>query len=322
VHLLLGLSTVLTALAIGYLALHLQHRVMHWTGRRQIPFFILAVPVLSLALTAGALWHFSGLTCFLGAPPLDDAAGLAVPVGMGLIALGALALGLARLIIMQRFAAHGVDAGAELQGLADRLADGLGVPHPRVLVRLSSHPVAFTCGIFRPAIVLSTWMIEHLDPQEQESVLAHELAHALRRDYLGIWLATVLRDAFFYLPTSRAAYRQLWNEREPACDDLAAALTRRPLALASALAKVWHEAVSDGPTLLAVPNLAVPAVNLEDRIRRLIDWTPPGSDQPPRPSSLRAMLGGATLTFGGLPLVNLALVLAPMGCGPLLRMLG
>lgn len=321
-HVLLGLSTILVACVIGYLGLHFQRRLTGWAERRQVQFFILAAPVLSLGLNAGALWHLSGRTCFLGAPPWDDAVGLALPVGIGLIALGGLGLGVARFTMMHRFATRGTVASPELQNLADRLADDLGVPHPRVLVRASGHPVAFTCGVFRPTIVLSTWMIEHLDPQERESVLAHELAHALRRDYLGLWLATVLRDAFFYLPTSRAAYRQLWNEKEPACDDLAATLTQRPLALASALAKVWQEAVSDRPTLLAVPSLAAPGADLEDRIHRLIDWTSPVDDQTSRGHGLRAILGGAAITLGGLPLLNVALLLVPMGCGPLLRLLG
>ena len=52
-----------------------------------------------------------------------------------------------------------------------------------------------------------------------------------------MWLATVLRDAFFYLPTSWAAYRQLSHEKELICDDLAIGSTHRPLALASALAR-------------------------------------------------------------------------------------
>ena len=57
---------------------------------------------------------------------------------------------------------------------------------------------------------------------------------------LVIWFATVLRDAFFYLPTSRVAYHQLQHEKELACDDLAVGVTHWPLALASALAKAWQ----------------------------------------------------------------------------------
>ncbi len=85
-----------------------------------------------------------------------------------------------------------------------------------------------------------TWMIEHLDRRELEAVLAHELEHAARHDSLVIWFATVLRDAFFYLPTSRVAYHQLQHEKELACDDLAVGVTHWPLALASALAKAWQ----------------------------------------------------------------------------------
>ena len=94
-------------------------------------------------------------------------------------------------------------------------------------------------------MLLSTWMVDHLDQQELEAVLMHELVHVRRRDYLLNWVALLLRDAFFYLPTSRIAYRQLHYEKELASDDLVAQSTKRPLALASALTKVWLSLVDD-----------------------------------------------------------------------------
>ncbi|GHO95812.1 hypothetical protein KSF_058600 [Reticulibacter mediterranei] len=53
----------------------------------------------------------------------------------------------------------------------------------------------------------------------------HELEHVARRDYLIMFLATVLRDAFFYMPTSWIAYRQLQREKELVCDDLTVGVT-------------------------------------------------------------------------------------------------
>src|SRR5439155_7584396 len=109
--------------------------------------------------------------------------------------------------------------------------------------------------------------------------LAHELGHVARRDYLVIWLATVLRDAFCYLPTSWAAYRQLQREKELACDDLAVAATNRPLALASALAKVWQQAVS-APTLATVQPFMEASEAIEGRIERLLAAPEAGASKP------------------------------------------
>src|SRR5260221_452291 len=131
------------------------------------------------------------------------------------------------------------------------------------------------CSYRSPAFLPSPWMDRHLDHPELEGVLAHELEHVGRRDYPVMWLATVLRDAFFYLPTSWAAYRQLSHEKELVCDDLAAGSTHRPLALASALAKVWQDAVEEPGFVrlgLAQPLLGA-GESINGRIERL--FAPP-----------------------------------------------
>ncbi len=76
-------------------------------------------------------------------------------------------------------------------------------------------------------------------------------------------------DAFFYLPTAHIAYRQLQGEKELACDDLAVGVTKRPLALASALAKVWNYALG-GPVPEAAQPFAEAGRDIEDRIARLM----------------------------------------------------
>ena len=126
-------------------------------------------------------------------------------------------------------------------------------------------------------MLISTWMVDHLDQQELEAVLMHELVHVHRCDYLLNWIALLLRDAFFYLPTSRIAYRQLQHEKELACDDLVVQATKRPLALASALTKVWLHLVDDSPstimqTLLGRSERAAGVGWVLGRPRRVIDW--------------------------------------------------
>jgi beta-lactamase regulating signal transducer with metallopeptidase domain len=189
-----------------------------------------------------------------------------------------------------------------------------------VLLYVYDRPLALTCGLFRPTVLLSTWMVEHLDRRELEAVLAHELEHVARRDYLVTWLATMLRDAFFYLPTSWAAYRQLQQEKELACDDLAAGATHRPLALASALAKVWQHAV-EGPRfarLGTAQSLTGVDESINDRIERLL-----ATPQPlPKTAPVRiGMWSGSIAALVGLLVLeaaNVAIMLTLMGCGPAL----
>src|SRR5207237_9461510 len=124
-----------------------------------------------------------------------------------------------------------------LQTFADNLAQRLGATRSRVLLYVYDRPLALTCGLFRPTVLLSTWMVQHRDRRELEAVLAHELEHVARRDYLVIWLATMLRDAFFSLPTSWALSRQHQQEQELVCNGPPRRGTSRPPALASALAQ-------------------------------------------------------------------------------------
>ena len=319
-HTLLALSSVLLVLLGGYVALHILRRQGVAVRRRDLQFLVLSAPVVSLGLGIGGLHHFAGRTCLIGAPSWDYILGVALPLLMGLTAVGGLGLGLIRLLLLYRVVARAsIPATAELQARVLQIADRVGVSRPRVQLCAYNRPLALTCGLWRPTVILSTWMIEHLDQREREAVLAHELAHVARRDYLVIWLATVLRDAFFYLPTSWAAYRQLQIEKEPACDDLAVTATKRPLALASALAKVWQQSVNV-PSFTAAQPLTGEGESIEHRIERLLAAPAPvqGNSGTNAQSRLLAVTVGASALGVLLTLqaVNVAVMLAPMGCGP------
>src|SRR5258708_1755873 len=269
-HTLLTLLSVFLVVAACYLAFGVLHRLEGWTSRRDLQFWVLVVPLISLILCIAALIHFVYQDCFFNAPTWDHLLAMALPISMGFIAFGSALLGVMRLMLISWFVArNSSQITPELQVLADHQADKLGLSHPRLLLRVYDRPLALTCGLWRPTLLLSTWMVEQLDRRELEAVFAHELAHIVRSDCLAIWLATMLRDAFFYLPTSRIAYRQLQQEKELACDDLAVRVTNRPLALASALAKVWNELVSE-PTFGIAQAFADRNDLIETRITRLM----------------------------------------------------
>ncbi len=125
----------------------------------------------------------------------------------------------------------------------------------------------------------------------------------------------VLRDAFWYLPTSRVAYRQLEQDKEPACDDLAVGVTRRPLALASALTKVWLQAVdgSATPSFEFAHHLEGKHPQIVERIERLMVK---------RASSLATVSAPSGLSIlsalGAIEVTILLLLFGIMACGPLL----
>ncbi|MBI3972973.1 MAG: M56 family metallopeptidase [Chloroflexi bacterium] len=337
-HTLLGVSSLVLVVLGGFLALAALRRLTHWSGRRELQLLVLAAPIISLGLGLGGLHHFAGRICFIGAPPWDYTLGVALPLAMSLVALGALGLGLVRLALLHRVVSRaGTFADQELQARADRLAEQLGLGRalrPRVLLCTCRRPLALTFGLGRPIVLISTWMLERLDRRELEAVLAHELGHVAQRDWLVMWLALVLRDAFFYLPTSWAAYRQLQSEKELACDDLAVGATRRPLALASALTKVWQHALgapafgpAGTPGIAGIVAAVEPLVGdgdvsqaIEARVVRLLGPTEPGAGTHHQHQHRRLVafgIGGSSLmALLALEAANAAVMLAPMGCGP------
>ncbi len=319
-HVLLGFFSMLLIFLGSYLLLRLLRRVNDWSQRRMMQLAVLAMPIVILGLGIGGLHHFIGRLCLTGIPFWDILLGVFLPLGMTAVALGAFGLGLVRLVLMRRVVArNSAFIHPDLQIRVNDLGQLLHSVRPRVLLCVYNRPVALTCGIFRPTILLSTWMVEHLDQRELEAVLVHEMEHVARRDYLVVWLSMVLRDAFFYVPTCRMAYRQLQHEKELACDELTARVTQRPLALASALAKVWQNAVAE-PRFAAF-GAAQPLVKGEEvihgRIERLLSFSSVKTTmQPSHVHAFRTKI----VALGTLLVVqstNIVIILALLRCNPL-----
>jgi Zn-dependent protease with chaperone function len=162
---------------------------------------------------------------------------------------------------------------ARVRQIAVRVASALAVPTPRLAIRPSCPGGAYVVGTRRPIVVLGADLLDELDEQEIEGVLAHELAHVRRRDTLVATLLGALRDVTFFVPGGGWAVRQLHRERELAADQLAVSATRRPGALASGLLKVLESAPSKTQACAAL----VPSGDLVGRVRVLVDDRPPAT---------------------------------------------
>lgn len=123
--------------------------------------------------------------------------------------------------------------------IVQKLAFKGGIAIPLVVVTPQSYGQAFTFGFRKPVIVISQGLVDHLDDDELEAVLAHEIAHIIRKDALLNWVAIFLRDIMFFAPVTYWVYNYLVDENEKASDDITLQLTDKPLAFAAALIKVW-----------------------------------------------------------------------------------
>lgn len=130
-------------------------------------------------------------------------------------------------------------------------------------------------------IVVPTRALRELTIAEQEGVLAHELAHVVRGDPRWLRLATWIECIGWFQPLNRVARRQLQLSAEFAADAWAVQLTREPIRLAQALARVaewltpraaspaWHIPGADGsPLVERVRRLTAPLPHEAPRIRR------------------------------------------------------
>ena len=104
-----------------------------------------------------------------------------------------------------------------------RLKPRLGINRPITFAVSLSIPVPMVIGHVKPLVLLPVAALSGLSPQQLEAILAHELAHVRRHDYLVNLIQTVIETVLFYHPAVWWVSRQLRVLREHCCDDLAVA---------------------------------------------------------------------------------------------------
>ncbi|MEL6831502.1 MAG: ankyrin repeat domain-containing protein [Bacteroidota bacterium] len=92
-----------------------------------------------------------------------------------------------------------------------------------------------TTGWLRPAVLFPKTLLQELENSQVVAILAHELAHIKRNDFLVNLIQTMLCILFFYHPGVWWMSARIKDEREHCCDDLAIQLTQKPLGYAKTL---------------------------------------------------------------------------------------
>lgn len=150
-----------------------------------------------------------------------------------------------------------------------RLCAQLGVTRRVRVLRSALAQTPLTFGWLRPVVLLPASALTMLTPAQVQAILAHELAHVCRNDFLVNVFQTVVETLLFYHPVVWWVSHRMRTEREYCCDDLAAAATGSQLDYARALADL--EAVRHA----VLPGLATAATggHLLRRIRRIVEPT-------------------------------------------------
>jgi beta-lactamase regulating signal transducer with metallopeptidase domain len=157
------------------------------------------------------------------------------------------------------------DAGAIWLRSVERLSIDLGVTRRLRVIESASVQVPLVIGVLKPSILLPIGAFTGLTPAQIEAVLAHELAHVRRHDYLVNLLQSSVEALLFYHPAVWWVSNTIRVEREHCCDDLAVAACGNPLLYARALT----ELEARRPVRVGLA-MAASTGSLLSRVRRLI----------------------------------------------------
>ena len=167
---------------------------------------------------------------------------------------------------VQRMKSHGAGPAPEaLRVAAERLMRRLHIGRAVRLLESTSVAVPTVIGWLKPVVLLPASAMAGLAPNQMEAILAHELAHVRRHDYIVNLFQAVVETLLFYHPAVWWLSRRIRAERENCCDDLAVSLCGDPVAYAAALAEL--EGLRSTPGSLV---LAASGGSLLQRVRRLL----------------------------------------------------
>ena len=186
-------------------------------------------------------------------------------LGAALLALR-FALGLAW---VGRVRQGGTLPGFDWQARLERLAAAVGLAQPPELRLVEGIDGPAVAGWWRPVVLVPGALLAKMSPDLLEALLAHELAHVRRHDYLVNLLQGLVESLLFYHPVVWWLSHRVRIEREQIADDLALRALPDPRRLALALQRL-DQLQTEAPT--AFPSLA-PAAHggqLMNRIRRLV----------------------------------------------------
>jgi beta-lactamase regulating signal transducer with metallopeptidase domain len=177
---------------------------------------------------------------------------------------------------------HGTrPVSGEYQQVLEGVLKRLRITKPISLLESTVIKIPTVIGWLRPAILLPTSALTGLSADQIKAIIAHELAHIRRYDFLINLLQTVIETLLFYHPAVWWVSKRVRAERENCCDDVAVSVCGDALNYARALTKLEQ--------LRSVqPQLAVAATggSLLGRIRRLV------SEPSHRPNPMSLWLAG------------------------------
>ncbi len=152
-----------------------------------------------------------------------------------------------------------------LQRQLDQLSHAFALSKQVILRVVDDIESPITIGSLRPMVLVPASLVTGMSPAYLEALLAHELAHISRYDYLFNLMQNLIESFLFFHPAVWWISKKIRNEREHIADDLAASVLGEPRRLALALQELDQ-------IRFTTPQLAQAAHggHLMSRIKRLV----------------------------------------------------
>ena len=203
------------------------------------------------------------------APSVPDTLGLTaltlvvVAWGLGVLALSARLFG--GWLLTRRLAHRAITAvSPAVHAAAGDIAGRLQLARAVAIVQSGAVVVPTLVGWVKPIVLLPAAALSGLSPEQLQAILAHELAHVRRHDYLVNLLQSMVETLLFYHPAMWWLSAEVRTEREHCCDDLAIEVCGDRLVYVSALAELTSIAGHRGFALAATDG------SLVGRVQRIL----------------------------------------------------
>jgi beta-lactamase regulating signal transducer with metallopeptidase domain len=190
-------------------------------------------------------------------------------------------------------------ADEEWREALQRLMRRMGVAGPVKLLVSSRVEAPSVIGWLRPIVLMPLGALTGLPREHVEALLAHELAHVRRHDYLVNVVQSIAEALLFYHPAVWWVSQQIRAEREQCCDDAAIAACGDVLTYARALTNFE----SSRPAHVRAA-LTANGGSLRSRIGRLVEPADRSRDMLPGPIAgwaLAVLVAVGVTVVGALP---------------------
>jgi TonB family protein len=169
--------------------------------------------------------------------------------------------------------AHEIELSERATEALDRCRRSLQLKHVTVL---SSENISIpvTAGAIRPVLILPRHLLDDGDAPLLISALGHEAAHILRRDYLLNLAYELATMALWFHPGMRFVMRRIRQTRELRCDEIVAERLLEPCVFAQSLVQLAGAALAARRPVATIAVSMADADILEERIMRILRYSP------------------------------------------------